>query len=123
MTLTNGYKLVYEVINTVDGTRTFKASKERYPTQDDVTILEREISNEFIYEYKGNFYVANGNIPSYDEDGVPTDTCISDNENFREVFGLGSEAATTAMEDELTDPEVDVTETDDPETGDQTEAE
>lgn len=109
MTLTNGYKLVYEVINTVDGTRTFKASKERYPTQDDVTILEREISNEFIYEYKGNFYVASDNIPSYDEDGVPTDTCISDNESFREVFGLGAEA--------------DVTETDDPETGDQTGAE
>ena len=119
MTLTKDYKLVYEVITTANGesTRTFKASKERYPTKEDITILERKIpvgSSELVYEYKGHFYVAKGNTPSYGADGVPKDTRISNNENFCKVFGLEYVPDAPALNDEQSDTGAEVNETGDP---------
>lgn len=122
MTLTNGYKLVYETITVGDAevTKTFKASTERYPTDNDITILEYtrdKNSTVMIYEYEGNFYAAENGIPTYNAEGAPTDTCISDNENFRLVFGI--EAPVEADDEEELVEEPDVTEAE----GDETEAE
>ena len=85
MNLQNGYKVIYEKAS--EGKRTFYASKSNaYPAADDVEIAsfnDADYAGKVIYEYKGNFYVSAGSVPTYDENGVPTDTKI---EGFDQVF-------------------------------------
>ena len=81
MKLENGYKVIYEVA--ADGKRAFYASKSiSYPNRDeegnivDFKMAEFEDKNykgKVIYEYKGKFYVSVKSLPSYDENGIPTD--------------------------------------------------
>lgn len=85
MELKNGYKVIYE--KAADGKRTFYASKSNaYPAAEDVVLAsfnDADYKGKVIYEYKGDFYVSTGNIPAYDENGVPTDKKI---EGFDQVF-------------------------------------
>ena len=71
MKLQNGYKIIYE--KAIDGKRTFYASKSSVCNPDVDTVLatfaDADYKGKFIYEYKGKFYVADGNIPAYDETG------------------------------------------------------
>lgn len=86
MKLENGYKLIYEVVE--GGVRTFKASKACMPTADDYTIMSSTIgANKLVYEYAGKFYGTGDRlVPTYNEDGVPTDTQLITDEAYAEVF-------------------------------------
>lgn len=112
MNLQNGYKVVYEIA--ADGKRTFYASKsEIYPSTEDVelaTFTDAEYAGKVIYEYKGEFYVSNGSLPAYDENGVPTDTKIA---GFDKVLVAETAAVATT---EVTD-DGEVTTGDEDETG------
>jgi hypothetical protein len=80
----NGYKVVYEIA--ADGKRTFWASKSNeYPTRDEAgNIIENEMNTKLasfvdtdfagktIYEYEGEFYVADTIAAKFDKDGKPT---------------------------------------------------
>lgn len=87
MDLKNGYKVIYEKAK--EGKRTFFASKSNsYPNAEDtelVSFTDADYAGRFLYEYKGKFYVTEaGKLPAYDENGVPTDSLLSD--KFNEVF-------------------------------------
>ena len=94
MNLQNGYKVIYE--KAADGKRTFYASKSAiYPNTDDLVIAsfnDEDYYGKVIYEHKGNFYVSNGAVPAYDENGEPTDTII---EGFDKVFKQATTADST----------------------------
>lgn len=96
MNLQNDYKVIYE--KAADGKRTFYASKSAsYPNADDLVIAsfnDEDYYGKVIYEHNGNFYVSNGAVPAYDENGEPTDAVI---EGFDKVF----KQATTS--DSITD--------------------
>lgn len=87
MNLQNGYKVIYEKAS--EGKRTFYASKSNaYPADDDITLAtfdDEDFAGKVIYEYAGEFYVSEGKLPAYDENGVPTDTKI-EIEHFNDVF-------------------------------------
>jgi hypothetical protein len=121
MELKNGYKLIYEVVEE-DGdgkkVRSFKASKECFPTAEDITITSTAIgSNKLVYEYKGRFYGTGTNsVPTYNEDGTPADEPIKTiDDNFEKVFvegytgtasyGRRSRKAPTQQETPVTEPE------------------
>jgi hypothetical protein len=109
MKLENGYKVIYEVA--ADGKRAFYASKSiSYPNRDekgnivDFKMAEFEDKNykgKVIYEYKGKFYVSVKSLPSYDENGIPTDALLVNEANFNEVFKVKEEV----KEEEPADPE------------------
>ena len=90
MNLQNGYKVIYEKAE--GGKRTFYASKSAiYPNVDDTvlaTFNDEDYRGKVIYEYNGRFYVSEGAIPAYDENGVPTDKVI---EGFDQVFKKASD--------------------------------
>ena len=94
MELQNGYKVIYE--KAADGKRTFYASKSNaYPAAEDIELAsfdDADFEGKVIYEHKGKFYVSVGNLPAYDENGMPTDTLI---EGFDEVFKKTTAADTT----------------------------
>lgn len=85
MNLQNGYKVIYE--KAADGKRTFYASKSTtYPNETDLVIAsfnDADYRGKVIYEHKGKFYVSVGAVPTYNENGEPTDTAI---EGFDKVF-------------------------------------
>lgn len=86
MNLQNGYKVVYEKAE--NGKRTFYASKTgicdpAVDTKLGDTFTDSDYMDKVIYEYKGSFYVSTGSVPSYDENGVPTDERL---DAFDEVF-------------------------------------
>lgn len=85
MKLQNGYKVIYE--KAADGKRTFYASKSNvYPTSEDVEIAsfsDADFAGKVIYEHAGKFYVSNGSLPEYDENGKPKDSAV---EGFDEIF-------------------------------------
>lgn len=95
MDLKNGYKVIYE--RTEDsktpagGKRTFYASKLVNggidPETDTVlaSLNDADVTGHTLYEYKGKFYISEGALPAYDNDGVPTDKEI-EIENYDEVF-------------------------------------
>jgi hypothetical protein len=95
MDLKNGYKVIYE--RTEDsktpagGKRTFYASKLVNggidPETDTVlaSLNDADVTGQTLYEYKGKFYISEGALPAYDNDGVPTDKEI-EIENYDEVF-------------------------------------
>ena len=93
MNLQNGYKVIYE--KAADGKRTFYASKSNaYPNEDDIELAsfsDADFRGKVIYEYKGKFYVSNGAVPAYDENGEPTDNVI---EGFDQVFKRATAADT-----------------------------
>lgn len=87
MKLQNGYKLVYERV--ADGKRAFYASKTGYPTEKDHELgsfVDEDFRGKIIYEYEGKFYVSAGNVPAYDDNGIPTDAPLFNDEDFNEVF-------------------------------------
>lgn len=86
MKLENGYKLIYEVVK--DGVREFRASKTGIPAEGDYPLTSNTIgANKLVYEYNGKLYgTGNKFIPTYDENGVPTDTALISDEAFAEVF-------------------------------------
>jgi hypothetical protein len=86
MDLKNGYKLIYEVVK--DGVREFRASKTGIPAEGDYLLTSNTIgANKLVYEYKGKLYGTGDKfVPTYGEDGVPTDTQLISDENFAEVF-------------------------------------
>lgn len=86
MKLENGYKLIYEVVT--DGVREFRASKTGIPADGDFILTSNTIgANRLVYEYKGKLYGTGENlIPTYGEDGVPTDAQLISDEKFAEVF-------------------------------------
>lgn len=99
MELKNGYKLIYEVV--VDGVRSFRASKTGAPVvgnEDlDIELFSSKIGEyKLVYEYKGNLYGATAGVPTYDENGMPMDKCLTDTENFKRVFVEGYEVAEVA---------------------------
>lgn len=95
----NGYKVVYEVA--AGGKRTFYASKtNEYPPRDeDGNIIENEMNTKLasfndadfagktIYEYQGEFYVADTSAAKFDKDGKPTGTKLgTENNNFDKIL-------------------------------------
>lgn len=103
MELKNGYKLIYEVV--VDGVRSFRASKTGAPVvgdeELDIELFSSKIGEyKLVYEHKGNLYGATTGVPTYDENGVPMDKCITDTENFKRVFVEGYEVAAAAVVEE-----------------------
>ena len=111
MKLENGYKVIYE--KAVDGTRTFYASKTGMcdPEVDDVvaTFVDADYRGKMVYEHAGKFYVTTGAVPAFDENGVPTDECLT---AFDKVFvAAGTEAAVATEEieqvEDTTEPEAD----------------
>ena len=111
MKLENGYKVIYE--KAVDGTRTFYASKTGMcnPEVDDVvaTFVDADYRGKMVYEHAGKFYVTTGAVPAFDENGVPTDECLT---AFDKVFvAAGTEAAVANEEieqvEDTTEPEAD----------------
>jgi hypothetical protein len=102
MELKNGYKLVYEVVDTENGVREFRASKTGVPAADDLVIASNKIgTNKLIYEYEGNFYgTGDKAVPTYNENGTPADTCLTDSENFAKVFVDAEDVDSTNADDE-----------------------
>ena len=101
MNLQNGYKVIYE--KAADGKRTFYASKTGKcdPSVDDQIgdiFVDADYRGKLVYEHKGDFYVAEGSTPTYDELGVPTDERLAE---FDLVFKAAVEPATASVEDEL----------------------
>ena len=108
MNYKNGYKVVYEIA--ADGKRTFYAAKsDIYPTRDEdgkiidtelATFNDADFAGKTIYEYEGEFYVSNGALPAYDENGTPKDATKL---NFKDLLGeaAANEAATAAVEDDI----------------------
>jgi hypothetical protein len=80
MELKNGYKVVYEFA--ANGERTFyAATSTSYPTRDEegnitdtklATFKDEDYLGKTIYEYKGEFYVADTAAAKFDADGKPT---------------------------------------------------
>jgi hypothetical protein len=95
MTLKNGYKVIYEVIENREGagkTRVFKASKTGVFADAEV-IGEAKIGEyKLIYEKDGKIYGSTSGIPS---DDTANDFCFED---FEKVF-------TEVVEDDVTDEE------------------
>lgn len=120
MKLQNGYKLVYE--RAADGKRAFYASKTGYPTENDLELgsfVDEDFIGKIIYEYEGKFYVSAGNVPAYDDNGVPTDALLFDDDKFNEVFVAATvEEGTDDTGDEpvVDDPVVDDPNTEDDQT-------
>ena len=91
MNYKNGYKVVYEIV--ADGKKTFYASKSAvYPNRNENGAIIDDVVAEFdyaeftgktIYEYKGEFYVSEGALPAYNEDGTPKDSKI---DGFEKLF-------------------------------------
>jgi hypothetical protein len=100
MNLQNGYKVIYE--KAADGKRTFYASKsDAYPAADDITLAsfdDADFAGKVIYEYAGEFYVSEGKLPAYDENGIPTDTKI-EIEHFNDVFVKAEETSDEPVDD------------------------
>ena len=95
----NGYKVVYE--EAANGKRIFWASKSNeYPARDDAgNIIENEMNTKLasfvdedfagktIYEYEGEFYVADTIAAKFDKDGKPTGVKLgTKNNNFDEIL-------------------------------------
>jgi hypothetical protein len=76
------YRLVYEK----DGC--FYGSTTGIPADDDFVLTSNKIgANRLVYEYKGKLYGTGENlVPTYGEDGAPTDTQLISDEKFAEVF-------------------------------------
>ena len=78
MNYKNGYKVVYEVA--ANGERTFYASKSSiYPNADDAKLAsfkDAEYAGKTIYEYEGEFYVADTAAAKFDKEGKPTGSKI-----------------------------------------------
>lgn len=117
MKLENGYKVIYE--KAVDGTRTFYASKTGLcdPDIDNVvaTFVDADYRGKMVYEHAGKFYVTTGAVPAFDENGIPTDECLT---AFDKVFVAGAdtdsatetdEAVENTEEEPVEDPVVDPT--------------
>lgn len=85
MNYKNGYKVVYEVA--ADGKRTFYASKSNvYPNEEDIELasfVDADYAGKTIYEYAGEFYVANTNAPKFDAGGAPVGDRIT---GFEKLF-------------------------------------
>lgn len=89
MNLQNGYKVIYE--KAADGKRTFYASKNG--TFADAEQLGEAIEigkYKLIYEKNGKIYCSEASVPTFDENGEPTDTAV---EAFDEVFFESKEPA------------------------------
>lgn len=74
MILQNDYKVLYEKV--ADGKRTFFASKSG-AFADAEQIGEFEIGKyKLVYEKNGKIYCSENNVPSFDENGEPTDVAV-----------------------------------------------
>lgn len=91
----NGYKVVYEIA--ADGKRTFYAAKSAaYPTRDEdgnitdtmlATFDDADFAGKTIYEYEGEFYVADTIAAKFDKDGKPTGAKLGTKDNnFDEIL-------------------------------------
>lgn len=114
MNYKNGYKVVYEVA--ADGKRTFYATKSNeYPPRNEAgEIIETEMNTKLatfedadfagktIYEYKGEFYVSTGKVPTYNEDGTPKDEKI---EGFTKLFVEDTASVTPAADEPVKEDE------------------
>ena len=85
MNYKNGYKVVYEVA--ADGKRTFYASKSNvYPNKEDTELasfVDADYAGKTIYEYAGEFYVADTHTPKFDATGAPTGSKLA---GFEKLF-------------------------------------
>jgi len=85
MNYKNGYKVVYDVA--AGGERTFYASKSSiYPNADDTKLAsfkDAEYAGKTIYEYEGEFYVADTTAAKFDKEGKPTGSKI---EGFEKIL-------------------------------------
>lgn len=82
MKLQNGYKVLYEVA--ADGKRTFYASKTGVFADADQIGEPVEIGKyKLVYEKNGKVYFSESKVPTFDENGEPTDKAA---EGFDEIF-------------------------------------
>ena len=86
MILQNDYKVLYEKV--ADGKRTFFASKSG-TFADAEQIGEFEIGKyKLVYEKNGKIYCSENNVPSFNENGEPTDVAV---DSFDAVFTKNGE--------------------------------
>ena len=106
MELRNGYKVIYEKAK--NGQRTFYASKTNTcnPASDDeiASFVDNNFAGKVIYEHAGKFYVSAETLPAYNEEGMPTDACISD--AFDQVFVESSKIEEEPKVLKVEEPEV-----------------
>lgn len=82
MNLQNDYKVIYEKV--ADGKRTFFASKSGVFADAEQIGEPIEIGKyKLVYEKNGKIYCSENNVPSFDENGEPTDAVV---EGFDVVF-------------------------------------
>ena len=101
MTLQNDYKVLYEKV--ADGKRTFYASKSG-AFADAEQIGEFEIGKyKLVYEKNGKIYCSENNVPSFNENGEPTDTAV---DSFDVVFAKDEEEGEDKEENQPAGDEV-----------------